>query len=908
MVARKAKTGNKKMDYTRPTDTSRLGVVTRLMVADGNGETLKGKGTERNAAPPMDYLTSHSQRIARHREDSEAITQILPDMEHCKRVLVASIISPRNMDRDELGITVDDSLFNGEIIGLALRPIRKHFKEVEKLDEKLVTILESVLFKEGSYSYLVLPENTIDELIRGGVNPSNESHLAAIAETSSSTSLGWLGSTEPDTGWGSMLGMEGYGKTVDRCLRIHGKPIKGIQITDNFNILKKGRLKKLMRQNAIARTLQVNGMKTAGLESRKYSEEELKKLYDSNAKEARSDTSFRIIRPQIQMERTSIGHPLLVAPPPESVIPAHVPGRPSEHIGYYVLIDPKTGDFLSVNNNHDYYNELRNSYKANLENSRGNGDEYSATLDQIRTNLGLDEGKLKTAWDDGQIHESYRTIIEENLLTTLSNGLYDEDLDVTITDEVINVFLYRQLKNRQTQLLFIPVELMTYIAFDYDSNGFGESLVTKTRVLNSVRAALFFANAMGKIQNARPRRRVGITVADKDPDPYGTFDELKQLVIEQDRIGMCIGGDVSNPNEMASIIGNGGYEFSLHANDNAGVSNEAVEYEDFRTQVEGGDDDYDQQLRAKAMMGMGLQPELFDPEKNPDFAVSVVNNNLMLTRMVIQYQTTLLNHLNKIIRTFTLNSSALFKEVLDIFKDNEKLLTPEQKKMDDDELVTSFINAIICTLPEPDNDRVKEQSDALNDYSTLLDTALDAYLTDDIYPEGTTREAATMARASIKAKFMRDYMARMNIVPQIQDLTLVDANNKPAFSLFDCSKQLIDTLGKAIQKYVEKITPKEPEEPQGDDTYGGDPDGGDDDLGDGDDTGDDTGDDSDDDEFGDLDDGTDDDEDKADKDDDSDKDDEDEDDGDDLADTNDEGKKDHTLDDSDVDELDDEKL
>lgn len=905
-MARKAKTSNKKMDYTRPSDENRLAAVIKLAVTEDRDKPLDSKGREKAISPPYEYMQTHSERIARHREDSEAISQILPDMEHCKRVLVAAVISPRNMDRNELGIGVDDSLFNGEITGLALKPVRQHFKEVVKLDKKLTEILERIFFKEGSYSMLVLPENTIDELIRGGVTQSNESYLTSVADVNAETSLGWIGSTRKGQGISTKLGMEAYGTQVDRSMNLQGHLLKGIEISDNFNILKKARLNKVMRQNAIARTLAKNGSAGAGLEGRKFSEKELKQLYDSNAESARSDASFRIIRPQIQMERKSVGHPLLVFPPPESVIPAHVPGRPSEHVGYYVLVDPKTGSFLSIDNSHDYYNELRSSYKADLDTARGGGgDEYSATLDQIRKGLGLDENKtLSNAWDEGRIHESYRTIIEDNLLTSLSNGLYDEDLDVTVSDDIINVFLWRQMKNRRTQLLFIPSELLTYIAFDYDNSGFGESLVTKTRVLNSVRAALFFANAMGKIQNARPRRRVDITVGDKDPDPYASFDELKQMVIQQDRIGMCIGGDVANPNELAEIIGRGGYEFSLKANDNPGVAGESIEYDDFRTQVDGGDDDYDEKLRSKAMLGMGLHPELFDPDKNPDFAVSVVNNNLMLTRMVIQYQSILLEHLNKVVRTYTLNSSSLINEIQQVFSDNKKLLSKEQKDMDAEELTTSFINAITCTLPEPDNDRVEEQKTALDNFSGMLDTALDAYLLDDIFPEGPQRDAAPMVRATIKAKYMREYMNRMNILPQLQDLLEVSPDNKPAFSVLDVSKQLIDTLGKSVEKYVESITPKEPEP---EDTYGGDPDGGagdgdglgdDDDLGGGSNDGDDDGlgDDGSGDSAGNDGDGTDDADGGLD------------DDLDDNPDTTDDGKKDKNLDDKDVDELDDEKL
>lgn len=906
-MARKAKTSSKKLDYTRPvSEDSFKAVLEKLVPPDGNPST-QAKGTSKDATPPPDWMRSQTERISQYRADAEAIEQILPDMEHCKRVLVAAILSPRNMYKNELGFGVDETLFNSEIAALALKPIKRYFKEVEDIDNRLSEILETVLFKEGSYSIMILPENTVDDLIHGDIGLGNEGYAQAIANATSDISLGWIGSTldngQQDDDLTSAL--ENFGKEIDRKMYLGEVPIKSITVTDNFNVLKKSKLRDVLRKNAINRALSVNGSVSIGLESRKFSEAEIGKLYESNVAASRANSPIRIIRPQIQMERKSIGHPLMVTPPAEAVIPVCRPGRPSEHIGYYVVIDPKTGSPISLQNNRDYYNEIRSSYTSTLEASRTGGDEYSATLDQIRNNLGMDQNKVTSSeWESGLIHNAYRNIIENNLLVSLHNGIYDEDFDITISNEIINVMLWRQMKNRGTQLLYVPVELMTYIAFDYDSNGFGESLITKTRMLHTVRASLFFATAMGKIQNARPRRRVSVTVGDKDPDPYATFEDIKTMVINQDRIGLCVGGDVANPNEQIGIIQNGGYEFKLNSNNNQGVSNEIIDYEDIRTDVNAGDEDWDKELRSRAMLAMGLQPELFDPNNNPDFAASIVNGNLLLTRQVVQYQGKLLKFINKIIRTYTLNSNTLKDEVREIVKANEKMLTPEQKKMDREELITTFINAITCTLPEPNNDRIKEQSEAMSDYSTLLEAALDAYLTEDAFPEGTAKETMTLARAVVKAKYTRDYMGRNGILPEMQELLALDKDSKPTFSILDVSQQVIDTLGKALEDFAKENEPEEEEVPDdgtgddtsddidGDDNGDGDLDGDDDDLDDGDDLGD-----------GDGDTGTDGLNDDNDEDGDPDNDGDDEDDE-----INDDGTKDGNLDDSEVDELDDEKL
>lgn len=59
----------------------------------------------------------------------------------------------------------------------------------------------------------------------------------------------------------------------------------------------------------------------------------------------------------IQLNRKSIGSPLEIKLPPESVIPVFASGFPEKHIGYFLVIDPE-GYPVSKDKKMNYFNEF----------------------------------------------------------------------------------------------------------------------------------------------------------------------------------------------------------------------------------------------------------------------------------------------------------------------------------------------------------------------------------------------------------------------------------------------------------------------------------------------------------------------------------------------------------------------
>jgi len=389
----------------------------------------------------------------------------------------------------------------------------------------------------------------------------------------------------------------------------------------------------------------------------------------------------------------------------------------------------------------------------------------------------------------------------------LRNGIYGETFKLGASDDLYRIMLYRSLKSQQTQLLYLPVELVEYIAFDYNQHGIGQSLLTRSKILSSMRSVLLFAETMAGVRNAIGRKKANINVDADDPDPEKTISDVQAMILESSNRGFPLGSP--DPGQTLDYLNRAGYDFSINVeSDNYPTTK--VEFDDYNSSIQPGNPEMQDRLRRMQISSWGLNPELVDPTSSPDFATSVVNNNLIMTRRVLRYQRKFTRFLSRFVRTYTHHSSELRAEIQAVVSENRKALTPEQRKMGEEELIDTFIQAIEVALPVPDTTQVDQQQSAFEQYTSLLDRALEAYITPDLFsPEILAREANMVdhVTAIIKAYYQRTWLSRNNVMPELDKLTEL-TDNKHAFNLLDVQTNQFNSLGEAIQEYLDGIEAK----------------------------------------------------------------------------------------------------
>lgn len=777
-----------------------------------------------------------SKESAQNTIDSDAIMQVLPDMEHVVQILVGTILNPKDMSQSDINILVRENAFSSELVRGLLDVVTEHFKYDYKMDDRLDKVLEQIIAGQGASIQVVLPENALDLIINGQRNMSLEQFDSYQTRLYENRPLGLLGTGIQYDDEGRLIeksvqvSLEGL--TGEHLLKAQTVGFKesGLTVTDNFNILKKPEHNKIRRGLGISNILKRGTVSLEhGHDHRQgLTPEQIQQLYTRT--EGRGQQTIVVERPDY-IERPSVGHPLVLDLPTSSVIPVFVPGKPYEHVGYFVLID-RFGRPLTWDTPTDYYGELR----TNFNNKYGSTDNSSELLRITKEALGA--GDTRNTMEIEKLHQSYNSIVEADLKKRLLTGTYREEFDLGFSEEVQRIMFQRHLKNEQTQILYVPQELVVYIAFNYDHNGVGTSMLARSKILANMRSVLLFADTMAGVRNAVGRKKVSINLDPNDPDKHQTISDVQQLILESGRRGFPIGAP--DPSHTLDYLNRAGYDFSINAN-SEDYHQMSVEYDDYSTNIQAGNPELQDRLKKMHYSAMGCPPEKVDPENGSEFAVSIVQNDLLMARRVKSYQKTFCEGQTKFIQLYTRNSSVLVNRLLEVVRENKNAISEEYSEESGMTFIEDFINALEVRLPQPDTTRTESQLAQLELHDQLLTRVLEQYLTPDLFPDELMVKEGHFDQvlAVVKAHFMRQYIQENNIMPEVGVLYEMDSG-KPVFSLFDGHEMAFGSLGTVIQEFIAGMEETKKawgerfidRDSGGGDDYGGEDDYGDSDLGD----------------------------------------------------------------------------
>ena len=422
----------------------------------------------------------------------------------------------------------------------------------------------------------------------------------------------------------------------------------------------------------------------------------------------------------------------------------------------------------------DYYGELRSNFKGNTK------DNTSELVKRTKEAMGMASNENGLEFD--QIQQAYTGIIENDLVNRLRNGLYGEEFELGAATDIYRIMLYRSLKNQNTQLLYIPAELVVYMAFDYNKHGIGQTLLTQSKILSSMRSVLLFAETMSGVRNAVGRKRANISVDPEDPDPEKTISDVQAAILESSHRGFPLASP--DPGQTLDYLNRAGFDFSINVeSDNYPTTK--VEFDDYNSNVQAGSPELQDRLRRMHISGFGMNPELVDPQSSPDFATSVVNNNLIMTRRVIRYQKRFTRMVSKFTQLVSNHSANIRAKLAEVMEEQKAKLTTEQKRENTEALIDQFVEAITVTLPTPDTTALtnscKRTTSTHNCWSGHWKR-----ITQDLFARGTGSELNTVDHviAVIKAYYQRMWLDRNNVMPELDKLTEME-DDKHAFNLFD---------------------------------------------------------------------------------------------------------------------------
>lgn len=822
------------MDIVRQ-DPQRAAVVSKLTTAPNT--TAPTVSTDQShTLPDMAKMRTLSDRTSTNIGDAETVMEVMPEMDLAKEILIGAVIAPKDMMTCELTYMGGDGIISADIAASMCAEIKEHFKTNYKIESQLAEILRDIFFRTGSWVYAVIPENSVDQMINGTGKITLESLKESLDKEGNLQPRGLLGNAINDQPSANNdrpgLSLEAFGdyeapRHVDPRIMFDRQESRDfdpkVSVFDNPDALKIPDLHRRLREQRISNLVRANQAIARATKTDTYAAEAFGRITERDmASSIFKNPQFAYkpmvrVHTQDQLSRRAIGNPLVLHLPSESVMPVFVPGKPDEHIGYFVMLDGE-GNPVSRMNRDDQYRQLTNRFAAN--------DSFaSGMINKVKNQIDGDFNRF----NKGHLDVSSRVfgeLIEQELVMRLNNGVYAGALGMAKQEEIYRIMLARALAKQHTQLLFMPIELTTYFAVKFNEDGIGVSILDRMKTLSSLRMMTMFANVAASMKNSIGRTAVTLKFDEDDPDPQRAYEIMVHEFMRTRQGALPVG--LSTPADITDWMGKAGYEFITEGNPNLpDVKIDVQQKSDSYTKP---DPELEERLRKNHIMGFGVSPEQVDASYNADFATVANHNNLLLSKRALQHQETvtpfLTEHHRKVIR----NTEGLLRKLAEIVGNNidkikEEWLKDQQgrsidfEKEDGEqqrglliaEVLEQFIRSFSVSLPSPNTASLTNQLAALTEYEAIIDKALDSWipqngLTSDTV--GDNSNAFEALKALVKGHYMRKYMVENGIMPELADLTTKDENGKPLMDLYQSQHDHVQALSASLTGLMKSFQPQ----------------------------------------------------------------------------------------------------
>lgn len=824
--------------------------LVRRLVMDRTGpQQVTGSGnTQTGKTIDVQALADVFRRNLRDVSDIANIFKVMPDLNLPRDILVSAICAPGDLTTCSINIDGKVQGTDSQLTSMMVDRLKEHYIDEEQMHNKVHEWIDEALILHGAHPILIIPEAALDRMINGADSSSLESAARFDGE--------WL------NGWfkpKGILGLRLNGNSANHSYAsfesVHNRgfsfgdmpdyhTIKGdfigktkqkttvplpIRVTDNMAALRLPAVQEIRRSRAMQTaygelTLESRRRERLAKQQQEEGEQEngrkdrgdvqtspgVKKGNKNVSDSAIYSRFFRkpqqAARSRMQVVPTlkqsggkTVGHPLIYHLPTQSVIPVCIPGDRKNHIGYWVIQDGNGFPVASVRTL-DYYDDVRRGMLGGGE-QVGSGNQIAGEL--LNMAAGAMNGGIANASDIAidRMATLCGDVIERDLMSRLKSGVLGGEFELARTDHIDKLMLARTLKNQQTTLLYVPAEMMVYMAYDFNEYGVGKSILEDAKGLCAMRANLMVAHVMGSISNAIPGKDIVIELDPADKDPTSTVGFLvnEAMALAFNQLPMAI----NSPQGIAEALQMTSYSVSVTGNPRFPEIKTSIQPRE--SQQVAIDTDTLQQARDDVTRVFSVTPEMVDNMNQPEFATTAVNNNLMLLKRVMMVQRQTNPMLTDYVRISTMNDGILIDDLLDIIEKNKKWL-PDDFKDDYEVYLQEFINSVEVTLPAPDIDNLEKHMELYDKYEQNLDKIIAAFIKDeylDGYATQIQREALPTIIAAWKGvqlrKFLRDrgLFREMDIFGNAED-------GSPLMELNDEMAAHVEVLNKAFAAYSRK--------------------------------------------------------------------------------------------------------
>lgn len=789
------------------------------LFTDDQRDKLLGIAYKSDAVPPqtgtsaLEYFQKLSKQLASERIENDRIIQMSPEISLAASIMIPSIMAPNDFREDKIPVTCNVDTLSADTNAKLTEMATDYFEDKFHLSTSVPKWIYEAMYRSGAKPLLVVP---LTELYKKMTDPS--SITGSLGSTESfklsmekldSVSLYGISDNQEDAAK-TVSSVESFGvSAIEESLGvIDPKPSARRDSSAAFkkfaaDVLSTERLSISDNPDSINLSTRRNKKAADTIKSKTsaaYRNKSSKKKEDTS-KIAYKEIPFQTFNiPTVDTD--PVGAPIFMELPTESVIPIYTPGTPSDHLGYFIVLD-EYGHPINVM---DY---TKTSYMSA-------GDSPTQTnFSQMFSAYGYD----MTNGNDAQRNQNtvssiYQYIVEAHLKSK-AEGAGFSNIDLGSNSSIYRCLFTRYLQQRRTRLLFVPKEFLTYFCFKHSENGTGVSKLDELKFILSLRISLLVSRMLSAFRNALDRKVINLNFSENFVgNPLEVMRTAERESVRKDAITFS-----SNPTDIAQQIADKSY--TVKVTGIAGLPEFSVgkEADERSSSVAPPDEQLADDIKNMEILGLEVPPAAMNSLNDAEFSRSVATTNIIFSRKLVGYQNLVEHYLDLFIKAHATYDEEFRKKIQDTIKDSdedgvsEKGTAIEKKnKADIDEVIQS----LHFTLPSPNIAPDSSQFESLSSMISALGTITDILMDDSLAGDDPGQRAVFSAyKALSKADVVRQYIQKIGFT----DIEFPTVEHVDSDSLFRI-RQILQNIAKGYKDQDAVFTPGDGSGDQTPDAFG----------------------------------------------------------------------------------------
>lgn len=367
----------------------------------------------------------------------------------------------------------------------------------------------------------------------------------------------------------------------------------------------------------------------------------------------------------------------------------------------------------------------------------------------------------------------------DSYIKSRMHGIFGRtDLELSRFNAINTTLFYRLMQRKHTTMVFAPTDLLHYFAFAYRPEGDGACKLDEISFLLALRTNFMVANVMAAARNAVEHRQVKFTPSDQETNIEGFMDAVTNIFNAKMQSNLSLDpaeimGDMYTnsltvvPTKIPGMIDS----LEIDAERSAGGGSQPV------------DDKLLEDLTNLFVSGLDVPPASLNQLSEPEYAKSLVVNNLFFAKKIARYQRIWCSQMSEFIRYYTFYDPIFQKALIKTLKAHGKqhakeVLNSKTKKMaksnpnqysNMSEIVGAILRGVTVKLPTPNIVVDKAQFNEIRDFVSSVNEMADIYYPDDLVGDDS---AAQSGMRIMKAKWKREQFIRFK--NEIGSFNMVD--------------------------------------------------------------------------------------------------------------------------------------